>query len=213
MPGGPWTPSAPPTRPGLYINFISDAIAGITTGQRGRVAMIVRSDWGTANAAQVVDSYAELVNYIGTNETAPNNAYYAARQAFLGGARVVRIYRIMGTGNAIATGKLQDTNAAPVDLIRLDAKNAGVKGNTIAVTTRVNPGDSTKTDIMTYLGGTLLNTKTSIVNRGAAGHIQNLCDLINNDENNYILTATKLGDGNNIPASTTITLAGGNDGS
>jgi len=213
MPGGPWSPAAPPTRPGLYINFISDALAAVTVGVRGRVAMIVRSQWGPANTGQTIDSFAELINYFTGTETAPYNAYYAGRQAFLGGARELRLYRIAGAGTAKSTITLQDTTGAPVNSIKFDAKNAGVYGNTFVIQTRANPGDITKTDILLSVGTTLMAVYTSSVARGAAGHMQNLVDLVNRDSANFWVTATLLAAGNNIPATTTLTMAAGSNGS
>lgn len=213
MPGGPWSPAAPPTRPGLYINFISDALAAITTGVRGRVAMIVRSQWGPANQSQVVNSFAELVNYFTTSEVAPNNAYYAGRQAFIGGARELRMYRIMGPGATKATITLQDTSGSPVNSIRFDAKNEGTYGNSFTLQTRVNPGDATKTDILFSVGATLMATWTSNVNRGVAGHMKNLVDLVNQDSANYWITATLLNEGNSTPTTTSTTFATGSEGS
>jgi hypothetical protein len=213
MPGGPWTPAAPPTRPGLYVNFISDAIAAITAGVRGRVAMIVRAPWGPANQVQVVDGFADLLNYFTPNETGTNNAYYAGRQAFLGGARELRMYRLLGASSAKATVNLQDTAGTPSNAIRFDAKNAGAYGNSFIVQTRANPGDVTKTDVLLTVGATLMATWTSNVNRGTVGHMKNLADLVNADTNNYWVTATVIGEGNSIPASASLTLASGSEGS
>ena len=212
MPGGPWSPAAPPTRPGLYINFISDALAAVTVGVRGRVAMIVRSQWGPANTAQSIDSFSELINYFTPTETAPFNAYYAGRQAFLGGARELRLYRIMGAGTVKSTVTLNDTTATPVASIKFDAKNVGTYGNTFAVQTRPNPGDTTKTDILFTVGSTLMAQWTSSVARGATGHMQNLVDLVNRDGDNFWVTATLLAAGNNTPATASLTMAGGANG-
>lgn len=213
MPGGPWSPAAPPTRPGLYINFISDALAAVTTGVRGRVAMIVRSQWGNANAAQVVDSFSDLVNYYTASETAPDNAYYAGRQAFLGGARELRMYRILGASSVKSTITLQDTTGVPVNSIKFDAKNAGTYGNSFLIQTRVNPGDATKSDILFTVGATLMAVWTSSVPRGAVGHMKNLVDLVNADTGNYWVTASLLAEGNSTPATASLTLGGGSNGS
>lgn len=213
MPGGPWTPAAPPTRPGLYINFISDALAAITTGVRGRVAMIVRSSWGPANQVQIVDNFSELINYFTADETAPNNAYYAGRQAFIGGARELRMYRIMGAGAAKASVMLQDTGGVPVNSIRFDAKNEGVLGNSFLVQTRPNPGDVTKTDILFSVGTTLMAVWTSSTSRGAVGHMKDLVTIVNADTANYWVTATLLAEGNSIPATVSSSLVSGSNGS
>lgn len=213
MPGGPWTPAAPPTRPGLYINFISDALAAITVGVRGRVAMIVRASWGPANAVQVIDSFAELINYFTADEVAPSNAYYAGRQAFIGGARELRMYRIMGAGNAKATVNLVDTAGTPVQAIRFDAKNQGVYGNTFLVQTRPNPGDVTKTDVLLTVGSTLQAVWTSSTSRGAVGHMKDLVSIVNQDSANYWVTATLISEGNSIPATASLNLASGSNGS
>ena len=213
MPGGPWSPAAPPTRPGLYINFISDALAAVTTGVRGRVAMIVRSQWGPANAGQTIGSFAELVNYYTASETAPDNAYYAGRQAFLGGARELKMYRIQGASAVKSTAMLQDTAGTPANAIRFDAKNTGVYGNSFIVQTRPNPGDTSKTDILFTVGSTLMAAYTSSVSRGNAGHMKNLVDLVNQDSSNYWITASLIAEGNGIPATVSLTMASGSNGS
>jgi Phage tail sheath C-terminal domain/Phage tail sheath protein subtilisin-like domain len=212
MPGGPWSPAAPPTRPGLYINFISDAIAAVTTGVRGRVAMIVRSQWGPANAGLTVSSFAELLNYYTATEVSPFNAYYAGRQAFLGGARELRMYRVLGASSAKSTSTLQDTAGTPANAVKFDAKYPGVYGNSFTVQTRPNPGDATKTDILFSVGSVLMSVWTSSTNRGTTGHMQNLVDLVNRDTANYWITASLLSAGNNIPATTSLSMAAGSNG-
>lgn len=213
MPGGPWSPASPPTRPGLYINFISDAIAAITTGVRGRVAMIVRASWGNANQATIVDSFADLLNYFTADETAPVNAYYAGRQAFIGGARELRMYRVMGAGAQKSNATLNDTAGTPVAAIKFSAKNEGVLGNTFVVQTRPNPGDTTKTDILLTVGTTLTSVWTANTTRGAVGHMQDLVNTVNSDTSNYWITAQLLAEGNSIPATSSLTLASGSNGS
>lgn len=213
MAGGPWTPAAPPTRPGLYINFISDALAAISVGVRGRVAMIVRGSWGPANSVQIVDSFSELINYFTADEVAPSNAYYAGRQAFIGGARELRMYRVMGTGAVKSTLNVQDTAGSPANAIRFDAKNEGTLGNSFLVQTRPNPGDVTKTDILFSVGTTLMAVWTSSTNRGVPGHMKNLVDLVNADSANYWVTATLLTEGNSIPATVSSSMASGSNGS
>lgn len=212
MPGGPWSPAAPPTRPGLYINFISDALAAVTVGVRGRVGMIVRSQWGPANTGQTIDSFADLVNYYTASETAPDNAYYAGRQAFLGGARELRLYRILGASSVKSSYTLQDTAGTPANAIKFDAKNDGVYGNSFTIQTRPNPGDTTKTDLLLSVGATLVAQYTTSVARAAVGHMQNLVDLVNRDSANFWVTATLLAAGNNTPATISATMAGGSNG-
>jgi hypothetical protein len=213
MPGGPWTPAAPPTRPGLYINFISDALAAISVGVRGRVAMIVRGSWGTANQVQIIDNFSELINYYTASETSPDNAYYAGRQAFIGGARELRMYRIMGTGAAKSTINLLDTAGTPAQAIRFDAKNEGVLGNTFLIQTRPNPGDTTKTDILFTVGATLVAVWTSSTNRGVSGHMKDLVNLVNQDTSNHWITAILVTEGNSTPATASLQMASGSNGS
>jgi len=213
MPGGPWTPAAPPTRPGLYINFISDALAAITVGVRGRVAMIVRAQWGPANQVQVIDSFAELINYFTADESGTNNAYYAGRQAFIGGARELRMYRIMGQGSTKANANLVDTAGTPVQAIKFEAKNEGVLGNTFMIQTRPNPGDVTKTDILLTVGTTLQAVWTSSTSRGAVGHMKDLVAIVNQDSANYWVVATLIAEGNSIPATVSLNLTSGSNGS
>jgi hypothetical protein len=175
--------------------------------------MIVRSSWGPANAVQIVDSFSDLINYYTADETAPNNAYYAGRQAFIGGARELRMYRIMGASAAKSLINLQDTAGTPVTAIRFDAKNAGVYGNSFTVQTRPNPGDVTKTDILFTVGATLMAVWTTSVNRGTVGHMKNLVDLVNADPANYWVTATLVAEGNSIPATISLPMTSGSNGS
>jgi hypothetical protein len=175
--------------------------------------MIVRSSWGNANSVQIVDTFSDLINYYTADETAPNNAYYAGRQAFIGGARELRMYRIMGAGAAKSSIAVQDTGGTPVNAIRFDAKNEGVLGNSFLVQTRPNPGDVTKTDILFSGGTTLLAVWTSSTSRGAIGHMKDLVDLVNKDTANYWVTATLLTEGNSIPATASLNMASGSNGS
>jgi hypothetical protein len=175
--------------------------------------MIVRSQWGPANAGLTITDFSELVNFYTTSEVAPNNAYYAGRQAFLGGARELRLYRIAGSGAVKATVTLSDTAGTPVQAIRFDAKNIGTYGNGFSVQSRVNPGDATKTDLLLTVGGILMATWTSSIPRGTVGHIKNLVDLVNADSGNFWVTAVLLNEGNSIPGTAVLTLAGGSNGS
>jgi hypothetical protein len=52
MAGGSWSPSSLPIRPGLYANFVESAVAQTSGGDRGTVAIPLKTYSGTATAKQ-----------------------------------------------------------------------------------------------------------------------------------------------------------------
>src|SRR4051812_41836903 len=213
MAGGPWIPSeVGQGRPGLFINFVPVALAAIAPGVRGVVASIVRAPWGPINSIVSIESEADLQNYFTNSVAAGVNAYYEIHHAFLGGARMVKAYRVAGSGAAKSTLSVNDNAAAQV--MTITGKYEGVYGNTFSVVVQTNPVTSTATDVLLYQGTTLLNTWTTTVTaRGGTGHIAEIVALINSDQNNYQISANYIAAGSNTPASVAKTsLSGGNDG-
>jgi hypothetical protein len=215
MAGGPWNVATiGQGRPGLFINFVPAAIAAIAPGASGVTIGAVKAPWGPDNAITTCDNEVDLLNYFTTSDTSPYNAWYEGHHAFLGGAQQVKLYRIEGAGAAKSTLAVVDSAAAAI--FTLNGKYNGVRGNTFKFALLVNALDATKTDVMVYIGTVLQVTyTTSQFARGVAGHIQEICNLINNDTNNYLVTAVFTAEGTSIPATLAIpgtAMAGGNDG-
>lgn len=84
-----WDPTALPIRPGLYINFKEAAVAQITGGERGIVAMPLHT-YGTAEADKfyTVDSVASAKELFGANNVEPISL------ALQGGAKEVLVYTV-----------------------------------------------------------------------------------------------------------------------
>jgi len=208
MAGGIWSPTEAKTRPGFYLNFVAAALAGIQPGARGVIACPVRAHWGPIKEFVEITRESELIEWY-TNSVADGaTAYNTVYMALLGGAKTVLAYRIASNLAAVSTRTLQDTTGTPVDVIRLDAKYNGSRGNTFNITVRVNPVDGAKKDIVLYEGSTVLRTFTFV-----SGTIDAAVNAINNDTGNKWIVATKLADGNGVlEIITSQPMAGGNSG-
>lgn len=195
MAGGTWSATQMPVLPGLYMNFRAAALAAIQTGARGVVAIPVKAHWGPVEEFVEITSVQQINNYFTDDETDGATAYTSLYFALLGGASKVLAYRLASSAAALATTTLQDTTAEPVDVLRLDAKYKGARGNDFKATVQVNPVDGDKTDIKLYEGTTLLYTFTF-----SSGTIDAAVDAVNNDADNLWVTATKLAEGTGILA-------------
>lgn len=208
MAGGTWSPTELPVLPGLYLNFQAAALAAIQPGARGVVVAPVKAHWGQVREFVEITSEAGIIDAYTADESGGATAYTTLRLALLGGAKKILAYRIADANAAKATVTLSDTSATPVDVLRLDAKYPGARGNNFKVTVQVNPVDNTKKDIKLYEGTTLLRTFTF-----TSGTIQAAADAINNDTGNRWISATVLAGGNGTLANVSnVALAGGNSG-
>ncbi|AYO30804.1 phage tail sheath protein [Biomaibacter acetigenes] len=193
MSGGTWSATELPVLPGLYLNFQAAALAAIQPGARGIVVAPVKAHWGPVRQFVEITSEAGITENYTNDETNGATASTTLRFALLGGAKKVLAYRLADTNAAKATLTLQDTAATPANVLKLDAKYEGARGNNFKVTVQVNPIDGTKKDIKLYEGTTLLKTFTFV-----SGTIQAAVDAINNDTENKWIIATKLAEGTGI---------------
>jgi len=215
MAGGPWSAvTIGQGRPGLFINFVPAAIAAIQPGVSGVVAAIVKAPWGPDNQVIQIENEHDLLSYFTASDTPPYNAYYEGHHAFMGGARSIQMYRIEGTGATKSTHQFVD--GASANIFTINGMFNGTFGNGFSVAVQTNPVIATATDVLVYQGSTLLSTyTTSIYARGTVGHVAEICNLINNDQNNYYVSAVFQAEGNSTPASVAVpgvALAGGADG-
>ena len=206
MAGGTWNPNDLPVLPGLYTNFQAAALAAIQPGARGVVVAPVKAHWGPVREFVEVTTEAGVVDQFTSDESNGATAYTTLRFALMGGAKKVLAYRLADSNAAAATITLQDT--AAVNVLRLDAKYPGSRGNAFRVTVQVNPVDGNKKDIKLYEGTMLLRTFTF-----ADGSIDAAVDAINHDSGNRWIVATKLADGSGMLADVSgVTFTGGNSG-
>ncbi len=199
MAGGSWSTTDIPVLPGLYMNFKAAAIAAISNGSRGTVAIPVRANWGPVGAfveITGVDGIKDAFGY--TYDSNGATAYTSLYLALLGQPTKLLAYRLASSAAAVATSTLVDTATTPASVLRLDAKYKGARGNDFKVTVQTNAADSSKKDINLYEGTTLLYTFTF-----TSGTIAAAVSAINNDNSNTWITATKLAEGTGIIANVT----------
>lgn len=94
MAGGSWDPTALPTRPGIYVNFVEAAAAAINGGARGTVALGLRTYTGgtaTAGSFYRVTRESEANALFGDANTGP------VKLALAGGAAEVLVYALTAT--------------------------------------------------------------------------------------------------------------------
>ncbi len=210
-PGGTWSPTQAKVRPGFYVNFTAAGESAIQPGARGTVGIPVKGSWGPIRQFVAIDSQADLLAAYGSDTANGVTAYRICRLALLGGAKTVLAYRIADSNAAKATVTLVDTTeGSAVSVMALTAKYEGERGNNFKVTTRANPVDGTKQDILLYEGTTLLRMWTFATGTGG---IDNAVAAVNGDSGNVWVAAAKLADGNGVLAAVTGSpLAGGNSG-
>ena len=101
-----WQLGVIPTRPGTYFRTSSDDVV-VEGATNGIVALVYQSNWGPLN--EVVDLGPEDLNnlsdYVGTGR-----GYEAARQALIGGAKLLRTVRVGGSGGSSKNDKCSGRN-------------------------------------------------------------------------------------------------------
>ena len=98
--GGQWEATSLPVRPGLYINFRDAAIASITGGSRGTVAVpIFTYTGGTAVAGKfyTIETVSDGIDLVGNANATP------ITRILEGGAKEVLVYAVPALGEGTAT--------------------------------------------------------------------------------------------------------------
>lgn len=180
-----------PVLPGMYMNFQAAALAAVQPGARGIVAMPVKAHWGPVKQFVEIASLTAADETYTSDETGGATAYSSLKLALYGGAKTVLAYRIADANAAKASCTLQDSDGTPADVLKLEAKYEGERGNHFKVTVQPNPVDATKKDIRLFEGTTLLKTFTF-----TSGTIQAAVDAVNQDPANKWIVASKIADGN-----------------
>lgn len=209
MAGGTWSATEMPVLPGLYLNFVAAALAGIQPGARGVVIAPVKAHWGPVRQFVEITGEAGIAENYTDDGTGGATARDTLRLALLGGAKKVLAYRLADSSAAKAAVTLQDTTSpTAVNVLRLDAKYQGARGNNFKVTVQVNPVDGNKKNIKLYEGAALLRTFTF-----ASGTVQAAADAVNSDTANRWITASVLAAGSGVLADVSNSpMAGGNSG-
>lgn len=178
MAGGTWN-AQNKVRPGVYIRFKSSGQMGLTTGERGVVAICEPLSWGPVAQVMEINAGDDMTQYTGYDITSPNNLFL--NEIFKGSNRTdgpskVLLYRPTASSSSeatVTTGSLTATALYP-----------GIRGNdiSIVITELTEPASS-------FLVSTVVDNE--IVDQQTAATID---QLVNNDWVNFsgtgVLTAT-----------------------
>ncbi len=128
MPITQWDPTSLPTRPGLYINFRNAAIAAITGGVRGIVAMPLHTYAGTATAESVytVENEQDAAALFGSANIGP------IKLALSGGAKEVLVYTVPASPTVDDYIAMRQTyEAYPFNVFVFDGETPATETTTI----------------------------------------------------------------------------------
>lgn len=189
MAGGTWN-AQNKVRPGVYIRFKSSGQMGLTTGERGVVAICEPLSWGPVAQVMEINAGDDMTQYTGYDITSPNNLFL--NEIFKGSNRTdgpskVLLYRPTASSSSeatVTTGSLTATALYP-----------GIRGNdiSIVITELTEPASS-------FLVSTVVDNE--IVDQQTAATID---QLVNNDWVSFSGTGA-------LAATAGSPLAGGADG-
>lgn len=143
--GGTWT-TQNKVLPGAYINFVSADRAGQLLSDRGVCAVPMELDWGKDGGVitlEAEDVRKETLRILGYEYT--DKALTPLREVFRN-AKTLYIYRLNSgekAANAYAT-----------------ANCSGIRGNDLKIVIAANVDETSKFDVSTYIGTSLVDTQT-----------------------------------------------------
>jgi len=146
MAGGIWT-TQNKVRPGVYINFKSEAKALGTIGERGIVSLPLVLPWGPAKQVIAIEAGDDTFETLGYPVTAPQ--LLLVREA-LKRARTLLLYRL-NTGAR---------SSAAVDALTVQAKYGGSRGNDITIVIEPNIDEAGSFDVKTFVDGREVDLQT-----------------------------------------------------
>lgn len=155
---GNWSESNIPVQPGVFINFETTGTVGAPAGPFGVVGVPITAAWGPVDEFTLLSNENELNSVYGyDNGDVATTTGWVARDAFVGGAAQVLVRRIGDGTEAKATKTLAN---ATVTALTFTALYEGTKANDFGFTTRTNPLDATKKDLLILEGGSVRETYT-----------------------------------------------------
>ncbi|RAR41960.1 phage tail sheath family protein [Paenibacillus sp. MDMC362] len=206
MAGGTWESTNKPVLPGLYMNFKAAAASAIQGGSRGTVVVPVKANWGPVREFVEIGSESAISELYSADSEDGATAYETLYLALLGGPKKLLAYRLADNTAAAASVTLQNAEATPSDVLKLQAKYPGSRGNGFSVTVQPSLIDPAARELRLYEGAKLLGTYTSLDGTAAS-----IAAQINEDENLWV-TATVL-EAAGVPADVNgAVLSGGKSG-
>lgn len=190
-------------RPGVYVRVTNAGGIPLAGREQGTVAAVIQTNWGPLGAHRVIDTEEQLSQLYGTGDRTS-----VVRQAFKGGALRAVVVRA-GTTAVKATLTLQDTTGTPVNVVRVDAKHPGTRGNSFALTIRDSLDDPTAFRELLVYEGTVFRQAIRFAKN--SGEPAALVNAVTTAASPWI-DAVKLADGNGIMAAITqLSMSAGTD--
>lgn len=183
MNGGTFTPDTEKKRPGIYFNFKTTAQQRITLGDRGTVALPITMSWGEPKTFISISGIEDLNKKVGLN--IDDKSLLLFREAKKK-AQTVLLYRL---------NEGEPAKAQISENFNVLANYGGQKGNEVTIQVTENVLDSSKRDVVTYVG-------TDIVDKQVVTDVK---DLV---KNKYVQFS---GEGE-VTITAGVTLSGGKNG-
>lgn len=146
MAGGTWT-AQNKVRPGVYINFRSEAQPVGTLGERGIATIALPLSWGPSKQVVTIEAGQNVFEVLGYDITAPQ--LLLVREA-LKRAKTLLLYRL-NEGNKAMTN---------IGNMTVTAKYAGVRGNDITIVVQANVDNPDLFDVQTLVDGREVDSQT-----------------------------------------------------
>ncbi|WP_025092908.1 phage tail sheath family protein [Bacillus safensis] len=183
MNGGTFTPGTEKKRPGIYFNFKTTAQQRITLGDRGTVALPITMSWGEPKTFISISGIEDLNKKVGLN--IDDKSLLLFREAKKK-AQTVLLYRL---------NEGEPAKAQISENFNVLANYGGQKGNEVTIQVSENVLDSSKRDVVTYVG-------TDIVDKQVVTDVKEL------KQNKYVSFS---GEGE-VTITAGVTLSGGKNG-
>ncbi|MBU8728335.1 MULTISPECIES: phage tail sheath family protein [Bacillus] len=183
MNGGTFTPGTEKKRPGIYFNFKTTAQQRITLGDRGTVALPITMSWGEPKTFISISGMEDLNKKVGLN--IDDKSLLLFREAKKK-AQTVLLYRL---------NEGEPAKAQISENFNVLANYGGQKGNEVTIQVTENVLDSSKRDVVTYVG-------TDIVDKQVVTDVKEL------KQNKYVSFS---GEGE-VTITAGVTLSGGKNG-
>ncbi|MGN7945810.1 phage tail sheath family protein [Bacillus sp. 22446] len=183
MNGGTFTPGTEKKRPGIYFNFKTTAQQRITLGDRGTVALPITMSWGEPKTFISISGIEDLNKKVGLN--IDDKSLLLFREAKKK-AQTILLYRL---------NEGEPAKAQISENFNVLANYGGQKGNEVTIQVTENVLDSSKRDVVTYVG-------TDIVDKQVVTDVKEL------KQNKYVSFS---GEGE-VTITAGVTLSGGKNG-
>lgn len=146
MSAGTWT-SQNKVRPGVYVNFKSEAKPLGAVGERGVVTMALPISWGESKSVIKIEAGQDTFETLGYDAT--SEELLLIREA-LKRAKTVLLYRL--NSGTPATASIHE--------LSVQAQHGGVRGNDIKIVINKNIDQSDSYDVQTLVSGELVDSQT-----------------------------------------------------